>query len=100
MLSRFTYRIHAVACWILIGLGTAHGLGTLVDVFAPTFFAPRDPQVLAQMRATPAALGTWVAAERLTVWNNHLGCSFSTGFGLAFIGAVQVLLRRANPLLL
>jgi hypothetical protein len=52
------------------------------------------------MRATPVALGTWVGGERLTVWNNHLGTSFSTGFGLAFIGAVQLLLRRSNPLLL
>ncbi|MBM4072787.1 MAG: hypothetical protein FJ271_28250 [Planctomycetes bacterium] len=100
MLSRFNYRIHAVACRILIGLGTAHVLGTLVDVFAPTFFAPDSPRVLAQMRATLVELGAWVGAERLSVWNMHLGCSFSTGFGLALIGAVQLLVRRANPILL
>ena len=47
MLSSSTYRIHGLACWILIGLGTAHALGTLVDAFAPTFFAPSDLQVVA-----------------------------------------------------
>ena len=41
MLSRGNSRIHALACWVLIGRGVAHGLGTLVDVFAPTFFVPR-----------------------------------------------------------
>src|SRR5205807_4309804 len=96
--SRSISRTHGLACWILIGLGTGHGLGTLVDVFAPTFFAPRDPQVLADMRATPVALGTWVFAEHLTVWNNHLGCNFSHALGLTFLGAVQLLLRRSNPL--
>src|SRR5215475_13082938 len=52
MLTRSTCRIHGLACWILIGLGTAHALGTLVDIFVPTFFAPRHPQTLADMRAT------------------------------------------------
>jgi hypothetical protein len=34
------------------------------------------------------------------VWHNHLGCNFSHGLGLAFLGAVQLLLRRSNALLL
>lgn len=100
MLSRSIYRIHGLACWILIGLGVAHALGTLVDVFVPTFFAPRDPQALADMRATPVTLGTWVAAEQLTVWNTHIGCSLSAALGWVFLGAVQLLLRRSSPLLL
>jgi hypothetical protein len=100
MLSHSVYRIHGLACWILIGLGAARGLGTLVDVFVPTFFAPSDPQVLAEMRATPVAIGTYLGGDRMTTWLGHLGWSFSTALGMAFIGTVQLLLRRSNPLLL
>jgi hypothetical protein len=100
MLSRNVQRIHALACWTLIALGLAKALLALVDVFAPTFFAPRDPQVLADMRATRVAVGAWLGAEGMTVWSGHLGWNFSTALGLVFVGAVQLLLRRSNPLLL
>src|SRR5262249_3538415 len=100
MLSRSTYRIHGLACWLLVVLGTAHASGTLVDCFRPTFFAPRDPQVVADMQATPVAIGAWLGGERMTVWRGHLGWNFSMSLGFAFLGAVQLLLRRSNPLLL
>src|SRR4051794_29123230 len=100
MLPRHISRIHGLACWLLIGLGTAHAAGTLVDLFAPTFFAPRDPQVVADMRATPVALGTWLGGESMTVWRGHLGWNFNIGLGFVFLGTVQLLLRRSNPLLL
>src|SRR5262245_51678314 len=100
MLSRKIYRIHGLACWILIGLGAAHGIGTLVDVFTPTFFAPSDPQVLADMRATPVAIGAWLGGERMTMWRGHLGWNFSTALGMVFMGAVQLLLRRLDRELL
>jgi hypothetical protein len=97
MLSRRVNRIHGLACWILIVLGVAHALGTVADAFAPTFFAPHDSHVLAQMRITPTALSVWFGAPRMTVWTLYLGCSISQGIGLAFMGAVQLLLQRSNP---
>jgi hypothetical protein len=83
--------------------GSLRTFAAPVDVFVPTFFAPSDPQVLANMRAmraTPVTLGTWVGGDRNTTWPWHLGLSFSTALGLIFIGAVQLVLRRSNPLLL
>src|SRR5262245_53125914 len=73
MLSPTTYRIHSLACWLLIGMGITHASGTLVDLFHPTFFGPTDAQVQADLRTTPVALGTWLRAEGMTVWSGNLG---------------------------
>src|SRR5262245_19184170 len=99
MLPPAIYRIHSVACWILIGLGLGHGLATMVDVFAPTFFTPRDPEVLDQMRAAPVSIGAWLGVPEMTVWRGHLGWNFSVALAFIFLGAVQLLLRRSNRLL-
>jgi len=45
-------------------------------------------------------IGTWFGAEGMTTWRGHLGWNFSTALGMIFIGVVQLLLRRTNPLLL
>ena len=100
MLPPNVCRAHGFACWVLIALGVGHLSLTLVDAFVPTFFAPSDPGVLAEMRDAPVSLGAWLGAPGLTVWRGHLGWNLSVGLGFAFLGAVQLLLRRSDPLLL
>src|SRR5690242_6218894 len=97
MLPVWARRAHAIGAGTLLVLGLAHALGTVADVWAPTFFVPRDPAVLEAMRVTTVALGAKLGAPGLTVWGLHAGCSVSMAMGFGFMGALQLLLRRRDP---
>jgi hypothetical protein len=88
-------RLHSLGCWVLIGMGVAHGGGTLYDVFSPKFFTPLDPDVLQAMRATPVTIAARLGGN-MSVWSGHLGWNLSHSLGIAFAGALPLLAARGT----
>jgi hypothetical protein len=91
-------RAHALACFTLIALGTAHGLGTLYDaVVSPTFFRPVDAGALDLMQRSPLRLGDLLGGKHMTAWRGHVGWNLSISLVFVTLGALRLRLARREP---
>jgi hypothetical protein len=69
--------------------GGLHALLTLVDVFRPTYFAPRDAALTPAMETTSMRFGGRAAPS---MWNAWLGFNISHGLGVFMFGLLCLLI--------
>lgn len=75
--------------------GSLHALGTVVDIWRPTFFTPADAPVGVQMRGTRLALrDMFPGRPRRNFWQAWLGFNISHGIGAAVFGILLLAVAR------
>lgn len=73
--------LFVVGSALLLALGAIHLRLTLLDERRPRVFAPRDPELLASMQASPLRID-----KSTTVWRASLGFHYSHSLGLIWVG--------------
>ena len=79
----------------LIVFGALHALGTVLDLFRPTFFIPVDRSVAPAMEATSLRLRRGVPGgdrTRPSMWRAWLGFNISHGLGVFTFGLLCLLI--------
>ena len=84
-------RAFEFGAFVFLLLGSAHALGTIVDLFRPFLFTPVDPQVKLMMRDA-----TMLITDRTSLWKAWLGFNLSHGYGVFFFGLTTWLLAHDN----
>ena len=84
-------RLFQFGAVIFLLLGSAHALGSIVDVFRPFLFTPVNKQVKLTMMNSSVLI-----TDRMSLWNAWLGFNISHGYGVFFFGLIALLLARDN----
>ena len=84
-------RVFEFGAIVFLLLGSAHALGTMVDLFRPFLFTPVDPQVKLTMMDS-----TILITDRTSLWKAWLGFNLSHGYGVFFFGLITLLMARDN----
>lgn len=80
---------------IIFIMGLCHGLGTMWDFFAPTFFTPVQLDVRFAMSDTSVALATMFKGNS-NFWKAWLGFNLSHSLGACIFGALCFILARKH----
>jgi len=72
--------------FIFVIMGVVHGLLSVIDVFRPTQFTPKDDSVRLAMKSTTVKF----LSARANVWEAWLGFNISHSLGMLVFGAAVI----------